>query len=434
MSRWQRWRVEYYCALLASAALLPGAAALLSSALYLDRHRLFLNGTGSRSLGAGIGLAVLAWLVLSPLLRRFAYPARAIPTVYDELHTEYDELLSLSQALAPEDRATAAGVTAARHLEKVRDELGFAGAGQRPNPSLRWTLAAGYLATRERLHRAREMLVELVPAPQAAERAMEARARLRGSKIADAQGLTQELELAIASLDPALLPYLEADRPPRAAVAAAAPQTAEPPTAPPASISTADATAARLTVRRIMRVINEYRDSRRDGIVRSRNRLFATILFAGFTAYAVLALALVEEVARRWIAAGVAYYLIGAVVGLFQQLRAASAADTVTEEDYGLATARLINTPLFSGIAAVGGVALAVLAPLAAPGSRQGTAKLEQVFDLANYPAGVVIAAVFGLTPTLLITRLQRQTEQYKADLRGSEAGEKSGGTTQSSA
>src|SRR5919197_4206580 len=114
MSAWQRWRVEYYCALLVSAVLLPGAAALLTSALYLDRHRLFLNGTGSRSLGAGIGLAVLAWLVLSPFLCRFAYPARAIPTVYDELHTEYDELLSLSQAFGSEDRATAAGVAAAR--------------------------------------------------------------------------------------------------------------------------------------------------------------------------------------------------------------------------------------------------------------------------------------------------------------------------------
>ena len=297
MSAWQRWRVEYYCALLASAVLLPGAAALLSSALYLDRHRLTLNGTGSRSLAAGVGLAVLAWLVLAPLLRRFAYPGRAIPTVYDELHTEYDELLSISQALAPDDRAGAAGVAAARHLEEVRDELGLEGAGQRPIPSLRWTLAAGYLATRERLHRAREMLVELVPAAQAGEWAMEARARLGGSKIADAQGLAQELELAIAILDPALLPYLEADRPPRAA--AAAPASAAAPAAPQTTASAADVTAARLTVRRIMRVINDYRDSRREGIVRSRNRLFSTILFAGFTAFAVLALALVEEVERR---------------------------------------------------------------------------------------------------------------------------------------
>ena len=434
MSGWQRRRVECYCALLVSSVLLPGAAALLTSALYLDRHRLFLNGTGSRSLGAGIGLSLLAWLVLSPLLCRFAYPARAIPTVYDELHTEYDELLSLSQAFGSEDRATAAGVAAARHLEEVRDELGLEGAGQRPIPSLRWTLAAGYLATRERLHRAREMLVELVPAAQAGEWAMEARARLGGSKIADAQGLAQELELAIAVLDPALLPYLEADRPPHSAAAAPAAVAAPAPAAPQTTVSAADVTAARLTVRRIMRVINEYRDSRREGIVRSRNRRFSTILFAGFTAFAVLALALVEEVERRWVAAAVTYYLIGAVIGLFQQLRAASAADTVTEEDYGLATARLINTPLFSGIAAVGGVALAVLAPLAAPGSKQGTANLEQVFDLARYPAGIVIAAVFGLTPTLLITRLQRQTEQYKADLRGSEAGEKSGGAAESSA
>ena len=283
MSRWQRWRVQSYCALLASSALLPGVTALFTSALYLDRHRFLLNGTGSRSLGAGFGLAILAWLVLSPLLRRFAYPARAIPTVYDELHTEYDELLSFSQVLTPDDRATAAGIATARHLEEVRDELGFDGASRDPDPSLRWTLAAGYLATRERLHRAREMVVELVPAPQAAQWAMEARARLGGSKIADAQGLTQELELAIASLDPALLPYLEADRPPRAATAtaAAAPRAVEQATAPPTSSSSAEVTAARLTVRRIMRVINEYRDSRREGIVRSRNRLFATILFAG---------------------------------------------------------------------------------------------------------------------------------------------------------
>jgi hypothetical protein len=429
MSRWRRWRHEYSCALLASAVLLPAAAGTITAALYLDKHRLLLNGTGSRSLGAGLSLALLAWLVLSLLLRRYAYPDRALPTVYDELHADYDELCALNVGLAPDARAGAAGVAVARHLEEVRDELALQESSD-PAPSVRWTLAAGYLATRQRLHRAREMLTEVLPPPQVAEWAMDARARLDGSQIANAQGLAQELELAIAALDPALMPYLEAGRPLRASAAVPKPSDATPTTASPT-----DTTAARLTVRRIMRVIDDYRDSRREGIVRSRNRLFATIVFAGWTAYGVLVLALVAEVPRQWVAAGVAYYLIGAVIGLFQQLRAASAADTVTEEDYGLSTARLINTPLFSGIAAVGGVALAVLAPLAAPGAHpQGTAHLEQVFDLGNYPAGVVIAAAFGLTPTLLITRLQRQTEQYKADLRRSEAGEKGGGGAESSA
>jgi hypothetical protein len=212
-----------------------------------------------------------------------------------------------------------------------------------------------------------------------------------------------------------------------------------------------------------MRTIHDYRDSRRDGIVHSRNRLFATVILAGTAAYAVLGLALVERVGQPLVAAGVAYYLIGGVIGLFQQLRAASAADTVTEEDYGLSTARLIHTPLFSGIAAVAGVALAVLAPVAvAPsGETQTTTSgtstssassnanrtpsptqtgpgqpvsLKRVFDIGNYPAGVVVAAVFGLTPTLLITRLQKQVEMYKADLRGTEAGEKHGGSAESSA
>jgi hypothetical protein len=472
--------------------MLPGVAGAVSATLYLDRHHNFLNKTGPRAWLFGTALAISAWLLLSPLCRRFAFASRSIPSAYDDLCGEYEELQNRFESLEETDRSHASGV--GTKLEETKRELGI-GDG-RDVPALRWTQANGYVAAWRRLHRVREELLTVVPRKEVVETAMLYRSRLKGSKIANADGLIRELELAILALDHTVKPYLDAERPPAAtevAAKATAPgagagggTSGEAAASTPASsrmpwwrrilgcrptagpdAGAEDAANERCVVRRIMRTIHDYRDRRRDGIVHSRNRLFATVIFAGITAYAVLGLALVQRVDRPLVAAGVAYYLIGGVIGLFQQLRAASAADTVTEEDYGLSTARLIHTPLFSGIAAVAGVALAVLAPVAvAPSGGTQTTRtktsaasksssastdrnrtpsptktgpgqpvsLKRVFDIANYPAGVVVAAVFGLTPTLLITRLQKQAETYKADLRGTEAGENHGGSAQSSA
>ena len=62
------------------------------------------------------------------------------------------------------------------------------------------------------------------------------------------------------------------------------------------------------------------------------------------------------------IIAGGTFYLIGASVGLFRQLRQAATAETVTEEDFGLGMVRLVHTPLASGLAAIGGVVLTAYA------------------------------------------------------------------------
>ncbi len=42
---------------------------------------------------------------------------------------------------------------------------------------------------------------------------------------------------------------------------------------------------------------------------------------------------------------------------------------------------------------------------------------LADIFNLAKNGFGLLIAAVFGLTPDLLINRLQGQADQYKTDL-----------------
>jgi len=46
-----------------------------------------------------------------------------------------------------------------------------------------------------------------------------------------------------------------------------------------------------------------------------------------------------------------------------------------------------------------------------------------EVYDLNRYPFDIVLAAIFGLTPGLLISRLSQSTDQAKKDLHSSEAG-----------
>ena len=49
---------------------------------------------------------------------------------------------------------------------------------------------------------------------------------------------------------------------------------------------------------------------------------------------------------------------------------------------------------------------------------------LVKIFDLGENLIGLLVAAVFGLTPGLLFERLQQQTDKYKADLKSSQATE----------
>ena len=93
-------------------------------------------------------------------------------------------------------------------------------------------------------------------------------------------------------------------------------------------------------------------------------------------------------------------------------------------EDYGLFNARLILTPMLSGLAAIGGVLIVGLLPAVEPDGNGAGVVLADIFHVTRNQYGIIVAAVFGLTPRLLLDRLRQQTEQYKADLKSSEASE----------
>jgi hypothetical protein len=135
----------------------------------------------------------------------------------------------------------------------------------------------------------------------------------------------------------------------------------------------------------------------------------------------VLALAVLQNAPPAAVAACSAYYLVGALAGLFKRLQAESTNDAATE-DYNSAAARVWRTPVLSGLAGVGGVLVIAMLPALTPQSTPATAvvptpTLSQVFDLNANAHLLVLAAAFGLTPGLLTGRLQEIGEQYKGNL-----------------
>jgi len=251
--------------------------------------------------------------------------------------------------------------------------------------------------------------------------------RLIGSNIGNSDQLLRKLRAAVAILGGKK--YLSSD-------AATLLQNVE------ASTDNETQSEARLILRDVRDATTEFRDKCREGLNQARNQLMWTGLVTGIIAYSMLALAILVGAERSAIIAAVAFFLMGALVGLFAQLRSWSSGEGSggDEDDFGLAQARLLYAPLLSGLAGVGGVLVATMLYASINGSiilgaGNGTGNqttgnatsgsveaietphLEQIFDLREDRFGLVLAAIFGLTPELLINRLQGQADKYKVDL-----------------
>jgi hypothetical protein len=74
-----------------------------------------------------------------------------------------------------------------------------------------------------------------------------------------------------------------------------------------------------------------------------------------------------------------------------------------------------------SGLGAVAGVLLTAIA-IDTTGTAQRTTSLAQIFNIGNSPGQLLIAAVFGLSPQLVIERLTERADQYRKDLKDTEA------------
>lgn len=381
-----------------SALMLPGALAVATVFLYLTSPakppndadwNSALNRTAPRVClyGSLIALAFCALLAVV-VCRRFSRADSACPGPFSQLRQGFDQVKQrlADGCLDPNASAVpAVCVQATAHKDYLESLF------QEPSPvGLPWLLGTGYIDAWRRLHAIDEAVLFLEPAPLLLVDALSDEMRLQGSNIPQSPALLKRLRLAVISLSGTAAHYLSES---------------------PALGGATDHDEARAALVQVRLAITEFRDSRREGLVRARNRLFATVIFAGITGCVLLFVAILSGAPKRSIVAVSAFYLVGGVVGLVRQLQAASASEAAPQDDYGLGVVRLIQTPLFSGLAAVGGVVLVKLT------QGQATFTLKGTFDLAKNPYGLVAAGFFGVTPSLLLSGLQQRIEQYKTDL-----------------
>lgn len=245
-----------------------------------------------------------------------------------------------------------------------------------------------------------------------------------------------------------------------------------------------DVADARTSLRNVRVAIEQYRQARYAGLRQLGRKLQLIGFFSALTTLLLLTLAIAADAPWPSIGGAAAIYGVGAGVGLFSRMYADSTADTAIE-DYGLTTARVVTTPVVSGIAAVIGVLLTgyvtigfnptsyQIAATTATSSTASTAvgtrgtppttaalqsaagvastgtsstgspstsgaqgsnltlrPLADVFDLSLFPFDLVIAAIFGFAPRLVLDNLQQQADKYKSELQSSQASDGSAKTS----
>jgi hypothetical protein len=435
----------------ALSMLAPAFLAVLTAGVYVAReHWSYAAGWTPPQLVLYCMLAGLVVLLLiSLLIVPTAQPQQANPSVANALHAELAELRT---RLADIRHRCVPAVeeelgTLRRQVDGIEARL------ESTELDMSWVFGSGYVSLWRQVHRIDEALVALSRREIAASEGISDVLRITGSAIPNRRELTLQLTRAtpvlccaaaryIAPADAlalqkaltpapselaAVMPALE----PNGNGAALALATAPPETLVDEAGDPADVRLAFAVVRKVRRAVNDFRDDRRDGLVRARTTLAMHVLATSAIAYLLLLLVVLTGPRTSAIVAVSAFFLIGALVGLYRQLGAATNRHFVPEEDYGLHYARLVATPLFSGLAGACGVYLAVVlssfGPIFAGGTETQAVtipSLSSVYDLSSNAAGLVVAAVFGLTPNLIITRLQAQAEAFKADIKSAQLGE----------
>lgn len=337
----------------------------------------------------------LAWLV-SWLISGFAYapftsPERANPRNYGELVNRLATLEAHRNALCSGPTplspvAASACAEAKTHLDWVSQQTGGGG-------GIRWVNGSGYIAIWERLHRAEEALIAAESPAGLADEGLHDELRLKDSALPNRDDLTAILR--------AIKNYL-------------CDPTKADPSADPCVTSNDQAAGALQEVRFS---INDFRDSSWNGLLQLRNQTMSTLFVANITLFAIAAAAIIGGAKGKAMIAAAAFYLVGAAIGLFNRLYQQSQA-TNAIEDYGLTTARLVALPVYSGMAAVAGVLITVLAGVATGGKEP---ELGTLFVIPPSVGLLVVAAAFGAAPDLVLKRLSDAADKFKTGIASTE-------------
>ncbi|HEX6556710.1 MAG TPA: hypothetical protein VF026_28375 [Ktedonobacteraceae bacterium] len=403
----------YMAALLSTGNTVPIFAAFMSVLFYIT-----LSHSPGFTLWATAGgslIILVCWLLIGFLYKRFTAVDRANAASYEQLLNRLQQAAAwyetLTQKHSPKNNSLYA-----IGLQEISTSLcTICKSLQTRGPS--WISATGYTSAWKLMHRVDEAFIEIEPVEAVIHNALHDEMSLQDSTLTNREDLLNKLRRAVKKLAPEAAVYLnqqppQAQQPPQddqtkhndPQTTLAAMQNGENPNENDCTFSNAidSATQARTIIYEVRTTLHHFRDDRWDKLIRVRNQLMKMTLVTGLLLYAFVEFAIMMNVGTETLKAATILFFVGGLVGLFSRLYDQSKTDT-SIEDFRLATARLIAAPLYSGLSAIGGVLV-----------------VKQMFDLNV--TSILIAAAFGLTPSLFTTAIQKEADQYKTDLKSTTA------------
>jgi hypothetical protein len=335
---------------------------------------------------------------------------------------------------------------------------------------MQWVTGMGYINAWNRVHKCEEALIKVEPAEMILQGAMRDMLSIKNSTISTRDELVQKIVEAVSCIEPAGTPYFRehqmiqrsnvsphtvnkqetahiglpsqidiARHPIRWLVYSLiylkiAPHEVSGSDSERTSNASENAhkgydapghASARVALSEARRTLNDFRDGLWEGLVRERNQLLLVTAVTALVTHLLLSIViLIAKPVPSVILGVIAFYMVGAVAGLFGILYNESNKSGGFIDDYGLSQARLIAAPLLSGLAGIGGVLITIilyttLIPPAGNISTNIVVPLEKIFR-PDEPSYLLTAAVFGLTPNLIIGALRQRSQRYVSDLQKS--------------
>ncbi len=409
--------------------LVPPLASAATVVLYLGNWP--ERGNRGLQLAIGLGVACVLWLVAAWLMGGFLSAASASPEVYEDLRGRAAALKARAEALAgshngahslmQEEALKQVDALVGRLDGDLGLGLGRASATSGPGSPYRWLLGQGYVNAWRELHSAEDLLLAVEPSAVVHAVALANLDRLGSARVVRDNPLLQGLTTLLVEpqangqvASPGSQSWIED-------VIVGGSSSSDGPLEQRESkmLEKFDRESSRSLVREVSRNIHARQNDAWEQLVNLRNRLFLTLVVAWCFTYALLGLVVLwPATTPTEVFAGVALFLAGAIVGLFKELHTTSRRKKGIIFDYGLGNVRLLAVPVLSGLAAIGGVLVTNLTAsyVLSTANSTGTA-ISSLFDLTGYPMGLVVAAVFGLTPGLFLDRLRDRSDAYKQEI-----------------
>lgn len=444
----------YSAALIATSSVVPVVASFISVVFFIALPQSLLPRLIAPI--SGTVLTLLAWLILAVPYSRYTTVDLANTTKYELLLSRLCQLESWFKILEPEltPKNNSLYDISKQEVRTSCDTI-YEGLIKK---SASWVLGTGYLNMWKLLHRADEAFINIEPVEAVIHNALHDEMSLQNSTLTNKEDLLKKLRKTVKLLDKRAATYLNQQPPQEEETEAngyekpnvsagqrgrskstfgsiaflssnvrrkvnrdamqntlASEQSSDQSEVRPKNPSKEYSddinikTQARTIIREVRNTLHQFRDDRWERLLRVRNHLMRMTLLTGIALYLLLEFAILAGADMQMIIAATVFYLVGAIVGLFSRLYDQARSET-SVDDFNLAAARLLAAQLYSGIAAIGGVVIVQRAILAS----------TNVFNLNL--SNILIAAAFGLTPSLFTNAIQKEAEQYKTDLKSTTA------------